>query len=142
VGAVQEPRKSDAPQLRDEYRSYRTLNGTRTPLFTHAAPALTAKRDALPLLYASYWYPVGVPQVHHFGQEGLHNVLAIDLLGPNLEDLFDMCGRKFSIKTVCMAAKQMVSSSPVMVDPCMPGVLVLCPESSACASGYPNSIGP
>ena len=51
----------------------------------------------------------GVPQVHYFGQEGLHNVLVIDLLGPNLEDLFDMCGRKFSIKTVCMAAKQMVS---------------------------------
>ena len=52
---------------------------------------------------------MGVPQVHHFGQEGLHNVLVIDLLGPNLEDLFDLCGRKFSIKTVCMAAKQMVS---------------------------------
>lgn len=46
--------------------------------------------------------------MHYFGQEGLHNVLVIDLLGPNLEDLFDMCGRKFSIKTVCMAAKQMV----------------------------------
>ncbi|KAI0267709.1 kinase-like protein [Gloeopeniophorella convolvens] len=75
-----EPRKSDAPQLRDEYRSYRTLNGT-----------------------------LGVPQVHHFGQEGLHNVLAIDLLGPNLEDLFDMCSRKFSVKTVCMAARQMVT---------------------------------
>lgn len=54
-------------------------------------------------------YSAGVPQVHHFGQEGLHNVLVIDLLGPNLEDLFDMCGRKFTIKTVCMAAKQMVS---------------------------------
>lgn len=26
---TQEPRKSDAPQLRDEFRSYRTLNGTR-----------------------------------------------------------------------------------------------------------------
>ena len=68
----------------------------------------------------------GIPQVHYFGQEGLHNVLVIDLLGPNLEDLvrhnlvpfnsafnslfhqFDMCGRKFSIKTVAMAAKQMV----------------------------------
>jgi len=54
----------------------------------------------------------GVPQVHHFGQEGLHNVLVIDLLGPNLEDLFDLCARKFSIKTVCMAAKQMVSFFP------------------------------
>ncbi|KAM6504402.1 kinase-like protein [Amanita muscaria] len=75
-----EPRKSDAPQLRDEFRSYRTLSGTP-----------------------------GVPQVHHFGQEGLHNVLVIDLLGPNLEDLFDMCGRKFSIKTVCLAAKQMLT---------------------------------
>lgn len=57
----------------------------------------------------------GVPQVHHFGQEGLHNVLVIDLLGPNLEDLFDMCGRKFTIKTVCMAAKQMVK----ILLPCM-----------------------
>lgn len=52
---------------------------------------------------------VGVPQVYYFGQEGLHNILVIDLLGPSLEDLFDMCGRKFSVKTCCMTAKQMVS---------------------------------
>lgn len=53
----------------------------------------------------------GIPQIYHFGQEGLHNILVIDLLGPSLEDLFDMCGRKFSIKTVCMAARQMVSAT-------------------------------
>lgn len=29
--------------------------------------------------------------MYHFGQEGLHNVLVIDLFGPNLEDLFDWC---------------------------------------------------
>ncbi|KZV85096.1 kinase-like protein [Exidia glandulosa HHB12029] len=75
-----EPRKSDSPQLRDEFRSYRMLSG-------------------MP----------GFPQVYYFGQEGLHNVLILDLLGPNLEDLFDLCSRKFSIKTVCMLAKQMVT---------------------------------
>ncbi|KAI0082657.1 CK1/CK1/CK1-G protein kinase [Panus rudis PR-1116 ss-1] len=53
--------------------------------------------------------PPGIPQIYHFGQEGLHNILVIDLLGPSLEDLFDMCGRKFSIKTVCMAARQMIT---------------------------------
>ena len=51
---------------------------------------------------------VGIPSVYYFGVEGLHNILCIDLLGPSLEDMFDLCGRKFSIKTVCMAAKQMV----------------------------------
>ena len=75
-----EPRKSDAPQLRDEYRSYKILSGC-----------------------------YGIPQVYYFGQEGLHNILVIDLLGPSLEDLFDMCGRKFTIKTVVMTAKQMVT---------------------------------
>jgi hypothetical protein len=54
-------------------------------------------------------HTAGIPQVYFFGQEGLYNWLVIDLLGPNLEDLFDMCGRKFTIKTVCMAARQMVS---------------------------------
>ena len=68
-------------------------------------PTVLALQGALLTLFRL----AGVPQVHYFGQEGLHNVLVIDLLGPNLEDLFDMCGRKFTLKTVCMAAKQMVS---------------------------------
>ncbi|OSS51993.1 hypothetical protein B5807_03970 [Epicoccum nigrum] len=75
-----EPRKSDAPQLRDEYRTYKILVGCP-----------------------------GIPNVYYFGQEGLHNILVIDLLGPSLEDLFDHCNRKFSIKTVVMVAKQMLS---------------------------------
>ena len=52
----------------------------------------------------------GIPNVYYFGQEGLHNILVIDLLGPSLEDLFDHCNRRFSTKTVVMVAKQMVSS--------------------------------
>lgn len=75
-----EPRKSDAPQLRDEYRTYKLLVGC-----------------------------LGIPHVYYFGQEGLHNILVIDLLGPSLEDLFDWCGRRFTTKTVVMLAKQMLT---------------------------------
>lgn len=74
-----EPRKCEAPQLRDEYRSYRILNDVP-----------------------------GVPKAYFFGQEGVHNILVIDLLGPSLEDLFDWCGRRFSVKTVVQVAKQMI----------------------------------
>ncbi|KAJ2500243.1 Palmitoylated plasma membrane-bound casein kinase, partial [Coemansia sp. RSA 2049] len=72
-------RKSEAPQLRDEFRSYKILHGEE-----------------------------GIPEAYYFGQEGLHNILCIDLLGPSLEDLFDLCRRRFSVKTVAMLAKNML----------------------------------
>lgn len=45
-----------------------------------------------------------------FGVEGEYNVLVMDLLGPSLEDLFNFCSRKLSLKSVLMLADQMVSS--------------------------------
>lgn len=50
----------------------------------------------------------GVPAVYYFGQEGLYNILCIDLLGSSLEDLFDSCSRTFTSKTVAQLAIQMV----------------------------------
>lgn len=64
------------------------------------------------MLTRSICYPAGIPNVYYFGQEGLHNILVIDLLGPSLEDLFDHCNRRFTIKTVVMVAKQMVCLQP------------------------------
>lgn len=57
---------------------------------------------------------VGIPSVYYYGQEGLHNVLCIDLLGPSLEDLFDLCGRCFSVRTVCLLARQMITRIQIL----------------------------
>lgn len=51
----------------------------------------------------------GIPNVRWFGVEGDYNVLVMDLLGPSLEDLFNFCSRKLSLKTVLMLADQMVN---------------------------------
>ncbi|PSS01990.1 Casein kinase 1-like protein [Actinidia chinensis var. chinensis] len=73
-----------------------------------------AKTKHPQLLYESKLYRIlqggtGIPNVRWFGVEGEYNVLVMDLLGPSLEDLFNFCNRKLSLKTVLMLADQMIN---------------------------------
>ena len=67
------------PQLRHEYKVYRELQGCP-----------------------------GVCKVHYYGTHGDCNVMVLDLLGPSLEDLFNKCGRRFTLKTVLKLADQLL----------------------------------
>lgn len=51
----------------------------------------------------------GVPNLYCHGFNRTHNFLIMELMGKSLEDLFQMCDQKFSLKTVLMLADQMIS---------------------------------
>lgn len=74
-----EPVTSRNPQLGFEYKVYRLLKGG-----------------------------IGIPSVYYYGVEGTFNVMVMELLGPSLEDLFNYCNRRFTLKTVCMLAQEML----------------------------------
>uniref|UniRef100_A0A0P5LXE9 non-specific serine/threonine protein kinase n=1 Tax=Daphnia magna TaxID=35525 RepID=A0A0P5LXE9_9CRUS len=77
-----EPLKSKAPQLHLEYRFYRMMGRRSTT--------------------------TGLPEVYYFGPCGKYSALVMELMGPSLEDLFDLCGRRFSLKNVLMIALQLI----------------------------------
>ena len=52
---------------------------------------------------------VGIPTIKWCGSEGDFNVMVMELLGPSLEDLFNFCSRRFSLKTVLLLADQLIS---------------------------------
>jgi casein kinase 1 len=50
----------------------------------------------------------GLPVAHWYGSEGAYNVLVMELLGPSLEELLNICSKQLSMKTVLMLADQML----------------------------------
>ncbi|KAG0442196.1 Casein kinase I like protein 2 [Dictyocoela muelleri] len=66
-------------QLKNEYKTYQKLDGCAC-----------------------------VPNVHYFGMYEDRYYLILDLLGPNLQDIFENRGMLFSLKTCCMIAKRLI----------------------------------
>lgn len=57
---------------------------------------------------------VGIPCALWFGRESTHYALALDLLGPSLQDLFLASNRKFSLNTVINLGDQLVPWSNLL----------------------------
>ncbi|XP_011798396.1 PREDICTED: casein kinase I isoform alpha-like [Colobus angolensis palliatus] len=102
-------RKIGSGSFGDVYLGITTTNGEEV------AVKLESQKAKHPqLLYESKLYTilqggVGIPHMHWYGQEKDSNVLVMDLLGPSLENLFNFCSRRFTMKTVLMLADQMIS---------------------------------
>ena len=49
-----------------------------------------------------------IPSVKSYGFSGNYNIMVMELLGKSLEELFQECKKKLSLKTVCFLAQQML----------------------------------
>ena len=102
-------RKIGSGSFGDIYLANNLTNGEECAVKLEATKARHPQ-----LLYESKLYKilqggVGIPTVKWYGQEKDYNILVMELLGPSLEDLFNFCSRRFTMKTVLMLADQMIS---------------------------------
>ena len=65
----------------------------------------TLETEAYRLIYLQ---GEGIPKIYCYGNNQSHNLLVEELLGKSLEDIFNSCNKRFSLKTVCVLGIEMI----------------------------------
>ena len=95
--------------LGDIYLGVNIISGEEVAIKLESVKAKHPQLEYESKVYKTLAGGVGVPFVRWYGTECDYNAMVLDLLGPSLEDLFNFCARKFSLKTVLLLADQLVS---------------------------------
>jgi len=60
-------------------------------------------------IYKELQNQIGFPKIHDFTETKKNFICIMEFLGPSLEDLFEFCNRRFSLKTTLMIAIQILN---------------------------------
>nr|CRX78962.1 hypothetical protein ls5930a1_00018 [Leucosporidium scottii] len=93
----------------DIYLGVNIISGEEVAIKLESVKAKHPQLEYEAKVYKTLAGGVGVPFVRWFGVECDYNAMVLDLLGPSLEDLFNFCNRKFTLKTVLLLADQLIS---------------------------------
>src|ERR1700759_3733641 len=102
-------RKIGRGSFGDIYLGTNIISGEEIAIKLESVKAKHPQLEYEARVYKSLAGGVGIPFVRWFGTECDYNAMVLDLLGPSLEDLFNFCNRKFSLKTVLLLADQLIS---------------------------------
>ncbi|KAH8352682.1 hypothetical protein KR084_005615 [Drosophila pseudotakahashii] len=101
-------RKMGSGSFGDIYKATHRKSGLQVALKLERSDIINPQLIYEYKLYNILRLGMGIPQAYHYHSENRFNVMVMELLGPSLEDLFVLCQRKFSLKTVLMVAEQLI----------------------------------
>jgi len=101
-------RKIGSGSFGDIYLGTNIINGEEVGIKLESVKAKHPQLEYEAKVYKSLAGGVGIPFVRWYGTECDYNCMVMDLLGPSLEDLFNFCGRRFTLKTVLLLADQLM----------------------------------
>ncbi|KAG0023510.1 serine/threonine protein kinase [Podila clonocystis] len=102
-------RKIGSGSFGDIYLGTSIVNGEEVAIKLESIKAKHPQLEYEARVYKTLAGGIGIPFIRWFGTECDYNAMVMDLLGPSLEDLFNFCSRKFSLKTVLLLADQLIS---------------------------------